>query len=234
MRETREQRAARDARNLPKIRRAEQEARISREMHDYLTAHGARETEFGHGNVRDYELDTLHGPARVTVVADDIGDPWVAVMFKDVARAVAAMPGAVHRQDLNRFSGKYNCHPIGLDGETERILAAFRRHLAPFLLSPAPARWVRGNVPYLTGQDAEGYVRGPFGIRCGSRQSSKPWALIHLPSRLLTGEYRLLAEAKAAADAYEAQPGIDWAQEKPLDHLSWDQKTALRKIAGTL
>jgi hypothetical protein len=106
-------------------------------MHDFLTAHGARETEFGHGNVRDYELDTLHGPARITVVADDINDPWLAVMFKDVARAVAAMPGAVRLQDLNRFSGKYNCHPIGLDGDVERILAAFRRHLAPFLLPAA-------------------------------------------------------------------------------------------------
>lgn len=228
--ESRQERAERDARNLPKILRAERD-RISREMHNYLTAHGARETELGHGNCRDYDLDTLHGPARVTVMADDIGDPWLAVIFRDVARASAAMP---HSVLLNRFSGKYNCHPIGLDGDTERILAAFRRHLTPFLLSPAPARWARGNVPYLSGQDAAGYVRGPFGIRCGSRQSSKPWALIHLPSRLLTGEYRLLAEAKAAADAYAAQPGIDWTQEKPLDHLSWDQKTALRKIAGTL
>lgn len=135
--ESRQQRAERDARNLPKILRAEREDRISREMHDYLTAHGARETELDHGNVRDYELGTLHGPARVTVVADDIGDPWLAVRFQDVDRAVAAMPGAVHTQSLNRFSGKYNCHPVGLDGDTERILAAFRRHLSPLLLPAA-------------------------------------------------------------------------------------------------
>lgn len=80
-------------------------------------------------------LDTLHGPARITVVADDIADPWLAVRFQDVARAVAAMPGAVHGGTLNRFSGKYNCHPAGLNGDPERILAAFRRHLAPLLLS---------------------------------------------------------------------------------------------------
>ena len=128
MRETKTERAARNARNLPKIRRADREDRISREMHDYLTARGARETEFGHGNVRDYEVDTQHGPARVTVVADDIGDPWLAVMFRDVARAVTAMDGAVHRQALNRFSGKYNCHPVGMD-DTERVIAAFKRHL---------------------------------------------------------------------------------------------------------
>jgi hypothetical protein len=134
VRETKAERAARDASNLPKIRRAEREDRISREMHDYLTEHGARETEhLSHGNVRCYEIDTQHGPARVTVVADDIGDPWLAVMFKDVERAVAAMPGAVRLQDLNRFSGKYNCHPIGLNGDTERIIAAFKRHLDGFL-----------------------------------------------------------------------------------------------------
>lgn len=234
-RETKEQRAARDARNLPRIRKAEREDRISREMRDYLTAHGARETVHSHGNVRDYEVNTLHGPARVTVVADVVGDPWLAVMFKDVARAVAAMPGAVHSQDLNRFSGKYNCHPIGLEGDTDRILAAFRRHLDSILPSAVTApKWTAGNVPYPAGEPAQGYVRGHFGIRRGNPICRKPWVLIHLPSRLLTGTYRLLVEAKAAAASYEAQPGIDWSAERPLDHLSWDQRMTLRKIAGIL
>lgn len=136
--ESRQQRAKRDAHNLPKIRRAEQEARISREMHGYLTACGARETELGHGNVLDYEIDTLHGPARVTVVADDIGDPWLAVMFKDVARAVAGMPGAVRSQALNRFSGKYNCHPFNVT-DAEAVVRTFVRHLESAGVRPTTA-----------------------------------------------------------------------------------------------
>jgi hypothetical protein len=134
--ETREEEAARNTRY--RTRQAEQEARIVREMHEYLTERGARENAHNsHGNVRDYELDTLHGPARVTVFPER-DDPWLAVRFEDVERAVAAMPGAVHLQDLNRFSGKYNCHPIGTKGDTERILAAFRRHLSEFLPEPKP------------------------------------------------------------------------------------------------